>query len=457
MSRKLSIAVAVAIAAVAGVVLYGRSQRNPALTPTAACGTESASGCAPESSRVDLVTPPFSNPTKITNPLFPATEIDQTILLGNVDGHPLRVEYTLLPGTKTFEWNGQRVETRIVQYVAFLDRRINEVALDWYAQGDDGAVWYFGEDVSDYRDGVVETTEGTWSAGKDGPPAMIMPAHPKAGDVYRVENIPGIVFEEITVKQVDVPIGTPQGTVLGGMIGDQLHVDGSHSDKLFAPGYGEFSTVRGGDIEAVSLAVPIDARPGPVPPELESILAGATNIFETVRGEDWGAVTATLQRMQAAWSAFRARGDVPRLLDVQMTRALAALAGDGLSPAIQDRNATGTRTATIDVGQGVLDLMLRHRPRAEIDLARLELWARQVLVDAGSEDPGATVIGDVVSLERIRDRVAHLLRPSDAAQLDARLGELRTAAHEHDFVDATAAAARLRALVPSLSAGLSAR
>lgn len=450
MSRSTWIALTSAIATAAGVVFYAVSQKRPSLTLTAACGTESASGCAPESSRVDLGTPTFTNPTRITNPLFPASEVDQTLLLGNVDGHPLRVEYTLLPVTKTFEWHGQRVETRIVQYVAYLDRRINEVALDWYAQADDGAVWYFGEDVSDYRDGVVETTEGTWVAGQDGPPAMIMPAHPKVGDVYRVENIPGVVFEEITVRQVDVSIDTPQGAVRGGMIGDQLHVDGSHSDKLFAPGYGEFSTERGGDIEAVSLAVPIDARPTPVPQELETILAGATSVFETVRGGDWTAVAATLQRMQAAWSAMRAHGDIPRLLEVQMNRALAALTGDGLAPAIANRNVTGARTAAIDVGQAGLDLLLRHRPRLEIDVARLELWARQLVVDATSEDPGATVIGDVVALERIRDRVTHLLSASDAAQLDARLNELRVAAGEHEFVEATAAAARIRSLVQQL-------
>ncbi len=450
MSRSTGIVVTLAIAAVAVAGLYALSQKRPARTPTTACGTESASGCAPESSRVDLATPTFSNPTRITNRLFPASEVDQTLLLGTVDGHPLRVEYTLLPGTKTFEWNGQRVETRIVQYVAYLDRRINEVALDWYAQADDGAVWYFGEDVADYRDGVVETTEGTWVAGKDGPPAMIMPAHPSVGDVYRVENIPGVVFEEITVKQVDVPIDTPQGPVRGGMIGDQLHVDGSHSDKLFAPGYGEFSTVRAGDIEAVSLAVPVDARHTPAPAELETILAGATSVFETVGGENWAVISATVQRLQTAWSAWRARGDIPRLLEVQMTRALAALRGDALRPAVADRNAAGARTAAIDVGQAGLDLLLRHRPRVEIDLARLELWARQLVVDASSESPGATVIGDVVSLERIRDRVAHLVSPSVAAELDARLTELRAAAMEQEFVDAKATAARIRTLAQQL-------
>jgi hypothetical protein len=92
------------------------------------------------------------------------------------------------------------VPNRIHQYVAYSGGRILEVALDWYAQADDGSVWYFGEDVFNYEDGVVADTHGTWLAGRDGPPGMIMPANPAGDQVYRPENIPGLVFEEVTVK-----------------------------------------------------------------------------------------------------------------------------------------------------------------------------------------------------------------------------------------------------------------
>jgi len=67
------------------------------------------------------------------------------------------------------------------------------VALDWYAQDDAGNVCYFGEDVFNYEDGVVADTEGTWIAGEDGPPGMIMPADSQVGQAYRPENIPDFV------------------------------------------------------------------------------------------------------------------------------------------------------------------------------------------------------------------------------------------------------------------------
>jgi hypothetical protein len=89
-------------------------------------------------------------------------------MLGHVEGKPFRTEVTLLPETRIIEWEGQRVETLVSQYNAFLDGRIEEVAYDYYAQADDGSVWYFGEDVFDFMAGAIVVTEGTWLAGRDG-------------------------------------------------------------------------------------------------------------------------------------------------------------------------------------------------------------------------------------------------------------------------------------------------
>src|SRR5918995_2017863 len=181
---------------------------------------------APESKRVDLSMPTFSDPTNVTNPLFPVSKQDSVLMVGHVDGKPFRTEVTLLPETRIIEWQGKRIETLVSQYMAYLDGRIQEVAYDLYAQADDGSVWYFGEDVADFEDGAIVTKEGTWIAGKDGPAAMIMPADPKVGDVYRTENIPGIAFEEVTVKSVDQKLEGPMGPIEGGLIAEELHMDG---------------------------------------------------------------------------------------------------------------------------------------------------------------------------------------------------------------------------------------
>jgi len=65
-----------------------------------------------------------------------------------VDGKPFRTEVTRRSQIKPTPYRGKTVDTVIIQYVAYLDGRIQEVAIDRYAQADDGSVWYFGEDFS---------------------------------------------------------------------------------------------------------------------------------------------------------------------------------------------------------------------------------------------------------------------------------------------------------------------
>ncbi|MGH3115653.1 MAG: hypothetical protein ACRDQ2_00770 [Gaiellales bacterium] len=396
---------------------------------------------APASDRVDLASPAFSDPTNVTNPLFPVSKQQSVLLLGRVDGKPFRTEVTLLPETRIIEWQGRQVETLISQYAAFLDGRIHEVAYDFYAQDDNGAVWYFGEDVFNFADGAIADTHGTWLAGRDGPAAMIMPANPKVGNVYRPENIPGLVFEEVTVKAVDQTLKGPLGPVDGGLVIEEVHMAGSRERKTFAPGYGEFLTGGGGDVEALALAVPTDALSEPTPTELVTLERGALDVFDAAQSKNWGAARATVAKMTSAWDTARA-GEVPNRLGPLMTGALATLA-DG----VHGRRTQETRQAAIGVARLSLDLQLRHRPVAEIDRARFDLWAAQLLVDAAAGD-AAAVNGDFFTLDYIRDRIHRTLSQADRARLNTELEELNGAVADEDLAAAAEAAKRVREATP---------
>ena len=417
------------------------------LPPGARCvPNETDGGClptAPESALVDLAAPTFANPTNVTNPLFPISRLHSVLMLGRVDRLPFRTEVTLLPETKTIAWNGQAVEVLVSQYVAYLDGRIHEVAIDWYAQADDGSVWYFGEDVFNYEDGVVADTNGTWLAGKDGPAAMIMPADPQVGDVYRPENIPGVVYEEVTVKSIDQTVHGPHGPVAGAIVVEELHQDGTYEEKIFAPGYGEFLTGSGGELEALVLAVPTDALGGAPPAELATVSAGAATIFAAALAEDWDAAAASLDALTIAWEAHQA-GDVPIALDAQLSNALVYLIA-----AVDAHQVGETRQAAIDVARASLDLQLPYRPPVDVDLARLDLQALQLLVDAAAADPAA-VMSDVATMEWMWDRVAHAVSPAMAEQVEAALGDLRTAAGNEELAAAADGAAHLHGLINTL-------
>ena len=65
----------------------------------------------------------------------------------------------------------------------------------------------------------------------------------------------------------------------------ELHDDGSFEEKVFAPGYGEFFTASGGDVEALALAAPTDSLPGGVPAALAAISTGADQVYAArIRG-----------------------------------------------------------------------------------------------------------------------------------------------------------------------------
>src|SRR6266511_251797 len=418
------------------------SSSKSASTPftSTACGTYTGGGCAPASKRVDLTRPSFSDSAKITNPLFPISRLQSALLLGHVDGKPFRTETTLLPGTRTVTWNGDQIPVLVSQYMAYLDGRLDEVALDRYAQADDGSVWYLGEDVFDYRSGAIAFTEGTWLAGREGPAAMIMPAHPRVGDVYRTENAPGIVFEEITVKAADQTVPGPSGPISGAMTVQELHTDGKTEDKIFAPGFGEFSTGDAkGDLEAASLAMPTDARPGPVPAQLSSLSDAVREAFDTVGRKDWAGAATASAALRKAWDAYR--GDAPDRLEKQMGRDVGTLAAT-----VKGRKAAQARGAALRVAQNNLDLQLRYQGVAKTDLARLALWTRQLEVDAAAGDAGS-VVGDATTLGLIQDRVRHALDPSAASELDSQLRKLQVAA---DSKDVTAAAKAAPALLRTI-------
>ncbi len=251
---------------------------------------------APESQRVDLAPPTFSNPTSVTNPLFPVSSQFRVLQLGQVDGLPFRAEVTLLSNTRTIDLDGKPVETLVSQYVAFLDGRIHETALDHYAQADDGATWYFGEDVFNYEDGLIADTRRHLAGGQGRTRSDDHACGSARWVMCSVRRTSvGSCSRKSPSRSIDVRRWRGlEGRSSGAIAVQELHMDGFLEDKTFAPGYGEFTnTSAEDDIEAVALAVTTDALPGLPPKELEMVSAGAAEIFDAAQAEDWEAATTS--------------------------------------------------------------------------------------------------------------------------------------------------------------------
>ena len=215
--------------------------------------------------------------------------------------------------------------------------------------------------MTNYENGVVANHDGTWLAGRDGPPGMIMPAEPKVGDVYRPENIPGLVFEEVTVKAVNQTVAGPRGPVRGAIAVQERLLDGTLEDKVFAPGYGEFeaSVPSSDELVTVAIAIPTDHQDGSLPPSIGRLPARAGQIFR-----DGGA----------------ARPERIGVLDAQVQQAALA------------------------AGFASLDLAMQYRAPKAVDEDRVVVWRNQLELDRRQGDR-AGAASDRAIMKAIRARI----------------------------------------------------
>jgi len=181
----------------------------------------------------------FSHPKDITNTYFPLISLKQDILEGTEKGKPLRVERTVKPGSKTFSINGQDVEALIMEDREFINGQIEEVTLDYFAQDDDGTVYYLGEDVDNYKDGKIVAHEGAWLYGEDTKKlGVIMPAHPRVGQKFSPEDVGKVTKENDVVVSLSEKASVPAGKFENCLKVKETNSDGETEEKLYAPGVG---------------------------------------------------------------------------------------------------------------------------------------------------------------------------------------------------------------------------
>jgi hypothetical protein len=135
--------------------------------------------------------PPFPGPGAfvpvVDYPLFPLPLGRRLIHRGTEDGESETVITEVTRGHKTI----LGVPVVVVLDRVFLGGKLKEKTLDWFAQDNQGNVWYFGEDTKEFEDGKVISTAGSFEAGKEGAKAgIIMRVHPKLGQVTPQESAP---------------------------------------------------------------------------------------------------------------------------------------------------------------------------------------------------------------------------------------------------------------------------
>jgi hypothetical protein len=224
---------AVAVAAAIGIVLTLTGDDDAQTRPS---GDKSA---APYSPSID----PAGFTTAVDNPYFPLPPGARWVYEGRVEDGLERTVVEVTGHTRVV----MGVTCVVVRDTVTLDGEVSEDTFDWFAQDADGAVWYFGEETSEYEDGEIVSTEGAWEAGVDGAqPGIVMPARPQVGDSYRQEYYEGEAEDTAEVlsltESATVPVGTYEDLLVTEDINPLEPEVVAH--KYYARGVGPILTVQ---------------------------------------------------------------------------------------------------------------------------------------------------------------------------------------------------------------------
>jgi hypothetical protein len=103
------------------------------------------------------------------------------------------------------------IATRVVHDDGYAKGKHEETTNDWFAQDDNGNVWYMGEFTTDLSN--KGSHEGSWEGGVKGAKAgIVMEAKRNVGDTYNQEFAKGVAEDKGTVLSLNETVTVPFGT-----------------------------------------------------------------------------------------------------------------------------------------------------------------------------------------------------------------------------------------------------
>ena len=193
----------VAAGLVAGIVVFA----GPAGAGAGAPSAPSSNACANYAPQVPA---PAGFVATIDNRYFPLPVGTTFVSKGAEDGERETDRVTVTGKTKVI----QGVTTTVVRDILRHQGEVTERTFDWYAQDDQGNVWYFGENTKAFRPNGKVDTSGSWLAGRHGSkPGIIMEADPQIPDGYRQECLSGEAEDSAWVIDRGGSLTVAEGTV----------------------------------------------------------------------------------------------------------------------------------------------------------------------------------------------------------------------------------------------------
>ena len=186
------------------------------------------------------------------NPYFILIPGHRLELEGRDKGAVVHLTITVLTDTLTVDG----VQTRIVEERETEDGVLVEVSRNYFAVcTENESVFYFGEDVDIYKNGVIDNHDGSWRAGVNGAkPGVVMPGINLVGARYFQEVAPDVALDRAETVSVTETLSTPAGSFTNVLKTKETSaLEKGKEFKFYAPGIG---LIRDADVELVSVVAP---------------------------------------------------------------------------------------------------------------------------------------------------------------------------------------------------------
>jgi hypothetical protein len=161
----------------------------------------------------------------------------------------IEVEVLVTAATRTIQFTPPgaaqptTLQARVVIETEWVDDELVEVSRNWFARCvQTGDIFYFGERVDNYEEGVIVDHDGSWEAGKNGAlPGLMMPGRYLLGARYFQELAPGVALDRGEHVGMGITIETEAGTFHNCVEVEDTNALSPQSEpdqKIYCPGVG---------------------------------------------------------------------------------------------------------------------------------------------------------------------------------------------------------------------------
>ena len=180
-------------------------------------------------------------------------------------------------------------------------------------------------------------------------------------------------------------------------------------------------------------AKPVSQPAGVVPSSLQTIEAAAEDIIDFAPSGGWDKIGTDVTDIANAWASYEPQADkdgASQELQDAMTTAI-----EELQSASVAKDPAATMQGSNDVSAAVVEMFALYHPKIPVDIGRLDVLERQVILDVAARDYAAATTSLALARsdwEKVKPSVLDLDGRDVAAQFEASLAAQESALNAKD-------------------------